>query len=390
MSALRKRLYYIWKKLSEIKSRKKFRTVYYKNDIERFEKCTNKKPPARIKQEMKALQTYWGCYPFQYYRFDFYRADCPHTVADMRSYMPFFFFQSLYFPLSYKEYGVLCEDKLISQALLKAYGVPQPKMLFCFDHDTFYDSENNPISAAEADALIQASGANKLFVKPRFGIGGKGIAIFNKSDNNQFYDEQHKPLDHHFFQLQTSHAPANGQEKSNYYVVQEGLVQHEELHRIYPHAVNTFRIITECNGNEPRILYCVVRMGTGGRQIDNASAGGIFVRINLETGVLYEKAQAFDQSTCTRHPDSGYVFNGVKMEIWSEVKSFTLSVARKFREIKHIGWDIAFTPEGPSVIEFNNKPDMAGIQDSYGGILQDFNVNPKDWWYQSNYTLKSL
>jgi hypothetical protein len=65
-------------------------------------------------------------------------------------------------------------------------------------------------------------------------------------------------------------------------------------------------------------------------------------------------------------------------------------VARKFREIKHIGWDIAFTPEGPSVIEFNNKPDMAGIQDSYGGILRDFNVNPKDWWYQSNYTLKNL
>jgi hypothetical protein len=389
MSALRKRLYYIWKKLAEIRSRKKFRTVYYKNDIERFEKCTNKKPASRIKQEMKALKRYWDCYPFQYYRFDFYRADCPLTVAEMKTFIPFFFFQYLYFPLGYKNYGVLCEDKLISQALLKAYSVPQPKMLFCFDHNTFYDESNNPITPAEAEALIQASTVSRLFVKPRFGIGGKGITIFNKDSSHRFVDETNTPLDRTFFQHR-SKKDASRSGKCDLYVVQEGLTQHEELNRIYPHAVNTFRIITECIGNEPRILYCVVRMGTGGRQIDNASAGGIFVRIDLDSGVLYEKAQAFDQSTCTCHPDTGYVFNGVKMGIWDEVKSFTLNVARKFRDIKHIGWDIAFTPEGPSVIEFNNGPDMAGIQDSYGGILHDFKINPKDWWYQSNYTLKSL
>jgi len=389
MSAFRKRLYYIWKKLSEKSSHKKFKAVFFKNDFERFQKCTNAKPAGQMKREMNALQKYWGCYPFQYYRFDFYKQTCPYTVEEMKNYIPLYFLHHLYFPYSYKDYGVLCEDKLLTYAMLKAYEVPQPALLFCYDHNEFYDVANNAITVADVNALINTSIATTLFVKPRFGSEGKGIGIFNKQ-GSCFTDEHHTKLDTAFFENGTHTQSIKGRDKSGFYIVQEGLSQHEELNAIYPHAVNTFRIITECVNGEAKILYCVLRLGSGGRQIDNASAGGIFVRVDLETGALYESAQAFDQSTCSKHPDTGFVFKDMKLETWEVTKAFTLATARKFREIRYLGWDIAFTKNGPSVIEFNNKPDMAGIQDSYGGIRDAWNINPKDWWYQSNYTLKNL
>jgi hypothetical protein len=389
MSAVRKQLYYIWKKLSERSSRKKFRTVYFKNDLERFQGCKMVKPAAQMKREMKTLHRYWGCYPFQYYRFDFYKQDCPLTVEEMKTYVPLFFLHHLYFPLSYKEYGVVCEDKLLTYAMLKAYEVPQPKLLFCFDHNTFFDGANNPVTTAEADAVINAASAKTLFVKPRFGSEGKGIAIFNKKDG-VFRNDQNTVLDHTFFEKDAGDRKIPGRDASGFYIVQEGLTQHDELSRIYPQAVNTYRIITEYINGDARVLYCVVRLGSGGRQIDNASAGGIFVRINLDTGALYDSAQAFDQSTCTKHPDTGFIFKDAVMQTWTETKAFTLAAARKFREIRYIGWDIAVTKDGPAVIEFNNKPDMAGVQDSYGGIRDHWKINPKDWWYLSNYTLKNL
>src|SRR5438270_12644924 len=106
MSAVRKRLYFFWKKLSERQSRKKFETENNRDDIARFNACTSKKPAAQIKREMKALHRYWGCYPYQYYRFDFFRHDCKLTLEDMKTYVPHFFMISLFSPLSYKSYGV--------------------------------------------------------------------------------------------------------------------------------------------------------------------------------------------------------------------------------------------------------------------------------------------
>src|SRR5215213_938983 len=107
MSALRKHVYFFWKKLSEKQSRRKLRTVFFKHDYERYEMCTKRKPAAQMKRELKTLHQYWGCYPFQYYRFDFYRQDCRLPLEEMKKYVPFFFLHYLYFPLSYKDYGVL-------------------------------------------------------------------------------------------------------------------------------------------------------------------------------------------------------------------------------------------------------------------------------------------
>jgi hypothetical protein len=131
-------------------------------------------------------------------------------------------------------------------------------------------------------------------------------------------------------------------------------------------------------------------MGSGGQQIDNASSGGMYLKVDVETGRLADFAYNTNRDTFYAHPDSGFVFKGEIVEKWAETKAFALEVTKKFREIKYMGWDIAFSTDGPTVIELNNAPGLNIIQDCYGGLAGDLNIKPKDWWYKKNYTLKNL
>jgi hypothetical protein len=329
---------------------------------------------------MKALQNYWDCFPFQYYHFDFYRNDCTLSLEEMKKYVPYYFSYNLFFPVSAKEYEVLCDDKLLTYAMLKTYNILQPKMLFGFDNNSFYDDTNTPVSNAQVDAIIKASTAAKLFIKPRFGLGGKGIVVFTRKEN-AFIDSEGKMLDHSYFLRELT---------GGVYIVQEGLVQHPSISAIYPHSINTFRVITECVNGESRVLYALLRMGRGGKQVDNASSGGVYTKLDPETGTLGDFAYSNNRAVFKAHPDTGFVFEDTKMENWPEVKRFALEVATKFREIKYIGWDIGLSPEGPTIIEINKRPDMEMVQDFYGGIRDVLKIKPKEWWYRSNFTLKNI
>jgi hypothetical protein len=379
MSVVRKQLYYLWKKAAERNARKKLAAGYFKSDIERYEKSTERKPAGQIKQELTALQRYWRCYPFQYFRFDMYRSDCLLSLEEMKKHVPLFFLDALFYPVNQNGYGILTADKLLNYALLKAYDVPQPTMLLCFDHQRFFDSANNRISETAAEAILQSSQAYKLFVKPRLGSGGKGIFVFKKQGMH-YANEQHGLLNQHFFRNHLKEA---------LYLVQEGLVQHEAMNRIYPHSINTFRVITECAGSEARVLYALLRTGRGGNQVDNASSGGLYVKVDPETGALSPFAYAYNRLTVDAHPDTGFVFKDAMIEDWAVLKTFATQVAEKFREIRFLGWDIAFTAAGPAVVELNNSPDMGMIQDFYGGVRDSLHINPTDWWYQSKFTIKT-
>jgi hypothetical protein len=375
----RQRFYYIWKKLSEKQSRKKLASGYFKNDLKRFEQCSVRKPAAQIKQERNALQRYWNCYPFQYYRFDMYRKDCMLSLEEMKTYVPLFFLDALFYPINQNGYGILTWDKLLNFVLLKAYEVAQPAMLFCYDHQHFFDATNSRISDVQALEQLQTSSAAKLFVKPRLGSGGKGIFIFKK-EGQAYNNENAQVLEPNFFRTHI---------KDGLYIVQEGLVQHESMNRIYAHSINTFRVITECKDGTARVLYALVRFGRGGNQVDNASSGGMYIKVDPESGALADFAYAYNRVTFDRHPDTGFVFKGSHLEKWTEVQAFAVHVAEKFREIRYLGWDIALTTNGPAVIELNNSPDMGMIQDFYGGIRDGLHIDPKVWWHQSKFTIKN-
>ncbi|MFQ8806661.1 MAG: hypothetical protein ACLR8Y_18205 [Alistipes indistinctus] len=87
---LKKYLYFFIKKSSERQHRAYYRD-YYRAEYAEFERCADKKSPARIRREMRCLQRYWKTYPFQYIRYRLYRKDCPLSMEQMKAYIPDYF-----------------------------------------------------------------------------------------------------------------------------------------------------------------------------------------------------------------------------------------------------------------------------------------------------------
>lgn len=378
--SVRSQLYRFWKYLSEKKLRDHYRK-HYRTEIDYFEKYQDKKPASLMKREMKALQKYWGCYPFQYIRYGMYKKSCTMSLDEMKDFIPNYFAYYLFFPKFYKDYGIITEDKELTCRVLDAYKVNQPVLLLQYKNGIFYNRSKDIITDDEAGKIIQADTAEKLFLKPTQGLGGRGIIVFNKKEG--FVDKENNLLTVELIRKIIG-------EKEDY-ILQEGLRQHQELNTIYPDSVNTFRIMTSLEKGRTKILFTMLRMGQGGNQLDNASQAGLVCRIDPQTGAFDSRGYSSLGKTMDKHPDTGFTFDGYVFPHWSEVKEFIISTAQKVDSIKFIGWDIAYTETGPAVIEMNAGAGLEYLQDCHGGVRRAYGIeNPRKYWYSSNYAIKDL
>ena len=382
MSFVKKTLYFFIKKSSEKSHRLYFqlKNNYY---IEQYHNCTQKKTLKRIHKEMNELWKYWKVYPIQYFRYSMYRADCNLNIIEMKNYIPDYFAYYLLYPKSFKERNTLCEDKFLFYTICQGLKINQPKTILYTKNNSFLDDNQNIITPQEAFDIIQKTDADKIFIKPRFGVGGMDIHIFSKVENNVFINKQENSIINpeyiHKITLQD-------------YIIQIGLRQHPIMNEIYPHSINTFRIVTEyINNSDIKILFVLLRMGHHGMEIDNATSGGLYTKIVPDNGELYKYALSNNQDKFLFHPYTNFKFEGFRIPFWNEIIEFTKNIAFKFSDIKYIGWDIAYTVNGPVVIEANNGPDISILQDFYGGLKNDFGINsPKDFWYSDDYGIKDL
>jgi hypothetical protein len=378
MRNIQKWFYFLWKKASEKRMRFHY-SDYFKEAINRYEQCAEKKSVRQIKKEMNQLQKYWGCYPYQYYRYDMYRKDCPLTMSEMQKYVPLYFAFYLLYPKMYKKYGILCNDKALTAALLNSYRLGQPELLYLYEQNTFFDKNNGITTDKHIEEIISKLTCSKVFVKPCFGVGGQGIIVFHKKkDGIYMNDTQHILGSKYFFQNIDNQK----------YIIQAGVEQGDEINKIYPGSVNTFRIFTEYNSGDAKILLSMLRIGQGGKQVDNYSSGGITIKVDPQTGILDGFAYGFQRSHIYQHPDTGFQFAGYQLQCWPEIVSFVLKCAEKFREIRILGWDIAYSATGPVVVEINEGPSVEAIQDCYGGIHDILPIdNPKIWWKSDEFVL---
>ena len=170
-------------------------------------------------------------------------------------------------------------------------------------------------------------------MKPAAGLGSKGIYIFHKNDKNLLVTREHTKFDEHF--LETIG-------KSDY-IIQSGVNQDPAISEIYPDSVNTCRIITENRHGSSRIIGAALRIGRGSNEVDNASAGGIFLKIDSNSGHLGDFARTYDDEKYYEHPDTHFVFRNFKILRWDEIRKFVVESTDKLPFFTYLGWDIALT-----------------------------------------------
>lgn len=187
--------------------------------------------------------------------------------------------------------------------------------------------------------------SNKVFYKPLDGHHGDGAAPFDLTPETigDVYDT-------------VSTYPEG--------VVEEYVVQHPKMQALAPSAVNTVRMVTISNNDNPvtpdgrhiDVAYASLKMGGANSIVDNLTAGGMVAGIDLETGKLVTNAADEFDHVFEKHPVTGTVIKGFEIPFFKETIEMVYDCYEKKKIQGYLGWDIAITEDGPMVIEVNVVP----------------------------------
>ena len=159
-------------------------------------------------------------------------------------------------------------------------------------------------------------------------------------------------------------------------LVEEPIVQHEELARLNPDAVNTIRILslTDAKGNISLPL-AALRIGRKGYCVDNFHAHGMVAAIDTETGTVITKARDFESRLYQFHPDTGSRIEGFRIPEWETILETIRTAASMVPGLRYIGWDVTITSSGePCIIEGNSNSGVDVFQTSLQKGVRDILV----------------
>lgn len=130
------------------------------------------------------------------------------------------------------------------------------------------------------------------------------------------------------------------------------------MNRLHAQSVNTVRVITYHN----QIIGTVLRMGIGKSVLDNGSSGGIYAEVDRESGIVVSQASDYDGNEYWVHPDTGVTILGFEIPFWNECKKMIKQACPLTDGCPLVGWDVAITPNGVTLIEVNERPDLFLLQ----------------------------
>jgi hypothetical protein len=349
-------------------------TALFLRAMSRYKKCPDKKDASQIKREIKICKQYWKCYPHHYFMYDLYKKNKQLTDDELKNYIPQFYWSKLFLS-HYKsvQFSPISDNKILTDLFFKALEIKQPKTVCALLNHNLYSSTMKLLSNHQVLHEIAYEDDKKIFVKPAGGEGGKGIYIFHKNNEGLLFTRENIKFDEDFFETIKNNRG---------YIIQEGVTQDPEISKIYPDSVNTCRIITENKNGVVRVVCAILRIGRGHEEIDNISAGGICVNIDINSGKFGNFAISYDAEEYAQHPDSHFVFKDEKMSRWSEIRNFAIVSAGKLPFFTYVGWDIALTPEGPVAIEINISPSINGLQTSHG-LREAFGIDDPDYYWKN-------
>lgn len=200
-------------------------------------------------------------------------------------------------------------------------------------------------SASKDDFMRFIDGKKAIIVKPVDATCGEGIKKFNVADYETYdalYDElkASKGID----------------------LIEDYIVQHSELSRVYPYSVNTCRVTTLLIGDEVHIIATALRIGNNASVVDNISSGGMSAPINTQTGAVILAAYDKSGNEFKEHPMTGESIKGFVIPYWDEIVKMCKAAALVTPEVRYSGWDVAVAEDGPQLIEGNHLPGYSVIQ----------------------------
>lgn len=324
-----------------------------------------RKPVLRIIYELIYLFYYHRTLPDFYFTRRLYLKE-KENILD---YFPNKFLYGINARINDCDAATVLRDKLFFDMYYSKHTRRLPKIIshnfettFYVDGEKYKADSKKELEAILKDLTLNRSANSSIFIKKIFGsYGGMNTFRLTRED----FPLSSEKLDMLYSSVRVSA-----------YLYQDVIVQHSEMDKMNPSCINSIRIDTfiDREGNCD-ILSAFLRMSITNSHVDNASSGGCYAGIDLETGILNKYAYSAISVTgghiFTEHPVTGTVFQGFRIPFFEEVKSFILEIAKINPSLRLIGWDVAITPEGPVLIEGNCRYNITGHDMTYGGYRRN-------------------
>jgi len=185
----------------------------------------------------------------------------------------------------------------------------------------------------------------KIIVKPDLGSLGKGIELFQYTDDDAAKD---------FFKKFSMDVPM---------ICEEFVKQHKDMDAFHPYSVNTVRVVTILDDGKVEVVGAAMKTGgAADKFVDNMHSGGIGAQVDVETGLLTTFGRDYQFKRFSHHPITGVQFVGFQIPNWDKVINLATQAHKRLPQCLIFGWDIAITEDGAEIIEANNAPGPKLIQ----------------------------
>lgn len=250
----------------------------------------------------------------------------------------------------------ILQDKIAFSLFFKKNQLPTAKFLGKLEKGNFEDAYGYEVEITNRDHLKEniqkiLKENKSIFIKENDSQAAQGVMKVQKNTINR----------------------VNSMDLSKNYLIEETIIQHPYISQINPDCINSLRVITYRENNDVKIASCFFRMGLKGSDVDNASSGGIFIDYDIyndKLGKIGYKKFKYGGGSYYEHPDSNFVFENQSLPFSLEVIEMVTKASLLFdREV--IGWDIAYTPDGPVFIEGNDNPAVDSLQVACRGVLSN-------------------
>lgn len=148
-------------------------------------------------------------------------------------------------------------------------------------------------------------------------------------------------------------------------LIEERVIQAKCMAEYNPSSVNTVRCITFATKDGIIVPYAFFKTGRNQSFVDNGGAGGIFIGIDVSTGIT--STDGYDEMGIRYidHPNSHKPFKNFQLPEWEKAIEMSKKLSAKVPSIKFVGWDFAYTDAGWIVIEGNGMSQLIGPQSTF-------------------------
>ena len=265
-------------------------------------------------------------------------------------------------PDGLENHGALLKDKVLTERLFGALGLPVGKTRAVYSRSAAYGTLRTLSDRRDVLGFLNSPEATPCFGKPTGMSRSVGtVAIVGRSDTGALIlGDGHEVTPETLADEIVEKFPKG-------YIFQDLITQCPEMIRIAGDAVSALRIVTVSDTDGPVVLYAKIRLAAPHSMPAN-NRECIDVAIESNTGVIVDAHYGVGQLTKGKAEYSTTMaqkLKGYEIPDFARAVEVCLAAHRVVRDHGIIGWDIALSDNGPQIIEANTSPHHFAYQGAF-------------------------